>query len=130
MPDSVTIPDHLYHWTCSHGRAGIGFHGEIRPWPQITLVKYALIWLTDLTDFHPQDLGLQSTIITCDRTEYCYEIDRPATAPIFSWRDWCSMVHLDRTVRSELEFGRRHAHWWVGTQPLEARLVTPNPHRP
>jgi len=65
----------LYHYTCHHGRRGIGFSGFIVPTP--SLWGLPLVWLTDMRPPGREALGLTSHMLDCDRLAYCYKVDAP-----------------------------------------------------
>ena len=113
----------LYHFTCSHGYSSIGSAGLLRPMTQVAMpVPYRLVWLTDLDVCDKRALGLQSEIVlTCDRSEYRYRVDDDGDVETFD--EWADSVHLDRSFRSALMFGRKPRHWFVSMFPVPVSLA-------
>lgn len=61
----------LYHYTCDHGRKGIGLSGFIEP---VDGLVGPLVWLTDMVQPDRHALGLTSHMLACDRLAYRYEL--------------------------------------------------------
>lgn len=127
----------LLHYTCRHGRTGIGERGWVIPvalrntgldltgLPEM-LTCYG--WFTDLTTPNRDALGLTRTTIRCDRTRYRYRVtcldDEHGLLP---WtearRDWPR--HL--VLALEISYGARPRHWWVSPQPVPVVLENRTP---
>jgi len=113
------VTTELYHYTCRHRAALIGRVGMLFPTRHPMLGPPALVWLTDMDVPDAQALGLTSVTLKCDRTEVRYAIERPGDC--IRWIDWSEGRHVLRSVRSELSFGHKPAHWWVSEHPVKAR---------
>jgi hypothetical protein len=117
-----------YHYTCSHGHAGITKTGRVLS--TVDLVAQAgtvatmsaevrrtaeLIWLTDLAEPIRDALGLTSEAIACDRTRYRWRVvDYKPVRYVAMRRD------LPRALRDSLEsaHGALPMHWWVAYTPV------------
>lgn len=119
----------LFHYTCQHGRDGIGNQGVAVPSSYLPEVRaklagtaddlrkfMGLVWFTDLAAPDRDALGLTMHSITCDRTQYRYI--HFGTAGLVQW------VHVRKAfserVRASLEEapGAMPMHWWVSTGPV------------
>lgn len=105
----------VWHYACAHSAEGIRADGLIKPNPQPLLGNHALSWFTDLGREHRYAVGLTSTVITCDRMEYRFEVD---LANLLWWPRAARQVDAERSVRDALEAGRLPAHWWVAFDPV------------
>lgn len=116
----------LWHYTCMHGHAAIGDRGELLPLrlleperakmlrhPYAPLTR--LIWLTDLDTPLRTQLGLTSSMLTCDRTRHRYRVtDTTGVVPYTSIRHT-----LPPELVAMLEHdGALPLHWWVAEQPV------------
>jgi hypothetical protein len=125
----------LFHYTCDHGRHGIGDMGYLRSVASLTgrrdlpdLARW--IWLTDL-DIPVRDaLGLTSHLLGCDRTAHRYRVaDTPHMV-----EPWTKVRRLAAPAdREALESspGARPRHWFVTRfpiavvyDPIETRAVS------
>lgn len=122
----------LYHFTCDHGRAGIGNLGELRSAAdqskkaaQIAASDPAMrdllswVWLTDLETPMRDALGLTQHLSKCDRTAHRYQvIDRRAAQPI-RWIE--ARRYFNPAVRDELESspGAMPAHWFIAQSGVQ-----------
>lgn len=107
----------LYHFTCSHRARLIAQDRQLIPHAHPYLDGRPLVWLTDLDELRPGDavaLGLTSTMLHCDRTEWRCQVDADDALPWDAW--WRGRV--DPVTVSALTFGRRPAHWWVAEVPV------------
>lgn len=111
----------LWHWTCDHGRHGIGIDGQIDPGP-----AYCLVWLTSDKKATREDLGLTSTILDCDRMSFLYEVDTENAEP---WIGSDARDRMDAGLVADLECGRRAECWWISLEAVRGRLVTPRIRR-
>ena len=119
----------LYHFTCDHGYEQIVLDHEIRPMPQPMLGGEPLTWWTDDPGLPARALGLQSTIIDCDRTAHAFTLDTDDTRHIDvgAWTEFRrQLIPTYAQAISQLEFGRSPRHWWITTQPVPARLHLKN----
>lgn len=117
----------LWHYTCDHGRQGLGPAGTLLALAQLEPERSLqapydlarLVWLTDLDTCWPEALGLTSRSISCDRTLYRYRATDQAGV---TW--WPRMRRqVDPYVRQALESapGARPMHWYTalgGTVPV------------
>lgn len=118
----------LYHFTCQHGRDGIGDSGQLLIPREVRNQHsnrtelhgmYAeldgLIWMTDLDRPHREGLGLHNEFTACDRAEHRYVVvDGGAVRYVTVRRT------LNRTLADLLESapGAMPMHWWVATSPV------------
>ena len=105
----------LYHFTCDHGRAGIGRAGVILPNRRSPL---QLAWATDLDHPTREQLGLTSITLTCDRMAFRYRI-----LDASAWLPWHTLPeHEGAWSLLDLAPGAAPEHWWVTRVPSPARL--------
>jgi len=116
----------LWHYTCDHGREGIGEFGVLLPGRSLAPDRMPsdywpanFVWLTDLERPNRGALGLSSWWIRCDRTAHRYRVALADT--ITPW------MRARRTVENP-EFledieGARPRHWYVSREPVVARWV-------
>ncbi len=104
----------LYHYTCDHGREGLGDTGHVRVNPE-SIWGYA--WFTDLEVPYREGLGLTSGILTCDRTAHrfrvtCADDIRPWVEVRREWLKqplgWGVLLYLESCDAMPM-------HWWVST---------------
>lgn len=105
----------FWHFTCGHGRRGIGLHGLIKPNPAT-----GLSWFTDLRTPRRIELGITSHLIDCDRLRYRYRVLEPSK--LQPWRD--VITDPDMVAALTADGLTRPDHWWVATEPVLAQLVT------
>lgn len=99
----------LYHFTCSHGYAGISASQELRPNTHPFMPNLGpLLWLTDLAEPTREALNLTTTFTLCDRMTYRYIVQTRGT---HRWMDIRKMV--PRNVLETLERYGEPEHWWV-----------------
>jgi hypothetical protein len=121
----------LYHYTCQHGRLGIGDRGEVKPLrmhspraaKQLTQHPYAamlalVIWFTDLDEPARGLLGLTSHSLRCDRTQYRYRVTDPSD--VERWLGSPIRRAFTQRARNSLELlgAAMPAHWWVSVEPV------------
>lgn len=116
----------LYHYTCEHGRDGLGDEGTLLPLAQQKPARAEgmppalqevsqLIWLTDLEFPLRLALGLTSAFLRCDRIQYRYRVLEGEAVPWAQAREG-----LDAQLAAGLEsgYGVKPEHWWVATAPV------------
>jgi len=115
----------LYHFTCSHGAAGIAASGVVKPlvaWAALDALGYdtgladapAVWWATPLATPRREDVGLTSKMLTCDRMEHCFVLDEPPDA--MPWLLFAAMHHAHPAWLRSLS--GRVDQWWVGTSAV------------
>lgn len=72
-----------------------------------------LLWLTDLSEPLPDQVGLSSEILSCNRLEHRITVQSKA---VNSWSDLRSKVAND--VLRDLEAHAEPNHWFVARRPL------------
>lgn len=115
----------LWHYTCDHGRAGIGDVGVLRSSADLSAKSAAVAardpamrdllswcWLTDLDTPMRDALGLTSHLSKCDRTAHRYQV-LDGRAGIIRWTE--ARRYFDAELRDELESapGAMPMHWFV-----------------
>ena len=120
----------LYHYTCRHGRAHLGYAGTVLP-PIIhspaamaDLQPFQrglalLCWFTDLDEAIAPALGLTSATLVCDRTQYRYWVLNGQDV-----QPWLtSRFRRDPFLRKlELTPGAMPRHWWVADHGVGVAL--------
>jgi hypothetical protein len=110
----------FYHYTCRHSLAKMepDLYGYVTLQP---LSPGGILWVTDLDVPQRKGLGLTSTIIDCDRTEFRLELLDDTTV-----RRWVD-VRRDYPELHPLELadGAMPMHWYISTSPERARLILP-----
>lgn len=122
----------LYHYSCAHRAPAIERDGVLKPgmaWrhydaellahgePMSGLWRApAVLWLTDLETPDRKALGLTSTLIDCDRTQYRYTVQR--TDDVMPWRAFAAWHGATAEWLRILEDGRQPEHWFVAVLPL------------
>lgn len=116
----------LYHYTCDHGRQGIGDTGVLvsaatQAGRDDLLFPALVVWLTDMATPDRNALGLTSNILSCDRTRYRYRVTDATTA--IPWTQYARLV--PRWVREELEGapGTRPVHWWISLTSVPVEIA-------
>lgn len=115
----------LFHYTCRHAYDQLGRSGTLLPATSLTDAIDAeswwparYVWLTDLTVPIRDALGLTSSVITCDRTEFRYVVT--------SYDNVIPWIHERHRIPDpwllELHDGTRPAHWYVSRQPVPVAL--------
>ena len=118
----------FWHYTCDHGRAGIGESGEVKPLGQFVPDARGRLgefgWLAEMAWFTSQvrpdrrALGLTSTLSTCDRIAHRYRV-LGATGLIW----WPTLaVKPSNAVDLEKAPGARPVLWWVSFAPVPVEL--------
>lgn len=123
----------LYHYTCQHGREGIGDRGtlilpsEVKkshlrnrlygPYAELD----GLIWMTDLDSPVRSGLGLTRVITSCDRTEHRYRVvDQRSVVRYVAMRRSLNPL-LARLLESAP--GAMPMHWWVSAEPVPVEYM-------
>jgi hypothetical protein len=119
----------FYHYTCDHGRAGIGEKGVLRPMHQLVpgvletaesedeRLMFSLIWVTDLPDPDIDGLGLTKKMLSCERWKHRYRIANPL--PLMRFTD----MQYRFTPQAQMGLTKGDAkpdHWFVSWVPLPA----------
>ncbi len=109
----------LYHFTCEH--AFVWIDGLLIPQQQLLLDSVDLVWLTDLQDPDPLEVGLTSNILDCDRTEVRLRvIDDTAV------RRWVGSVeHSNMSPELQAVFhhsGAQQQNWYISSEPVKVVL--------
>lgn len=110
----------LYHFTCGHGMVGIERDGYLRPIRHPFLpILGPVVWLTDLERFdRPEVVGLTSSNLDCDRTEFRYRVER-SDVPTLRW--WSFVApSCDPGVVADLERFGWPTHWWLASGDVPA----------
>lgn len=115
----------LWHYTCDHGRDGIGDFGVLRSTVDLSTKAAAVakrdprlrellswVWLTDLDTPMRDALGLTSYLSECDRTAHRYQV-LDGRAGIVRWTE--ARRYFAGELRDELEGapGAMPRHWFV-----------------
>jgi len=114
----------LWHYTCAHGRAGIGRLGLLKPPERLQPGHQALlprhmqwlsrcVWATDLDRPDAEALGLTSTTLGCDRTAFRYRLTVPGS--VIPWREWSRYLDVEAVAGLESAPGAQPDRWWVGS---------------
>ncbi|MCP4244238.1 MAG: hypothetical protein GY772_27140 [bacterium] len=116
----------LYHFTCAHGRDGIGKRGTIKPLARLVSPRVARpidnwVWMTADPDASRDDLGLTGATLPCDRMEFLYSIGKPRNA--VPWIGSPVRAAMSPVMVGMLESHGRPECWWVSRSPQKARLV-------
>lgn len=109
----------LWHFTCTHGFAGLGEHGTLRPNPHVLIPDLGpIIWLTDDPDPERDAVGLTSSMLACDRLQFRYRILGASRCV-----PWASARQLvPPAVLRDLESFGKPETWWIARNPLQAVL--------
>lgn len=110
----------FYHYTCDHGRQGLGDIGVAVPAWHLTRDRWfwtaEFLWLTDLPEPDAEMLGLTQRRLRCDRTAHRYVVARSgAVVP------WLDVNHPNAWELAEA--GGDPARWFVSTVPLAVRYA-------
>jgi hypothetical protein len=114
-------PATLYHFTCDHGRRGIGTHGFVTPQAINPLTGFALSWFTTEPAPDREATGLAAVLTTCDRMAYRYVITDLSRCDKWLTSIWRMRTRLDVVDLLE-EYATGVQHWWVSDQPVPADL--------
>lgn len=118
----MTKPEVLYHFTCAHGRKGIGTSNclllpHLHPW-----LGAKLIWLTSEASPDRRKTGLTMEHQPCDRMAFRYVVNELDNCR--AWLDSPERATLDSKRLDEFEDGGEASpeEWWISSQPLRARF--------
>jgi hypothetical protein len=119
----------LWHYTCADAAPLIRDAGVLVPNAAQTWLPEPVVWATDLLPGDVPDLdlalGLRGQWVTCDRTEFRFEVIEVA-----AFEPWTVYARrqvragaLDRDARALLDStpGGWPRHWWVS--PLTVRIL-------
>lgn len=111
----------LYHYTCSCSLAAIYREGLLRP--HAIPGQDPLVWLTDFDTPLREALGLTMNLISCDRTEFRFQVDLDDVEPgvITPWHRYARHVNPDLRRALDWEPGAMPMHWWVATDPVPVK---------
>lgn len=109
----------LYHYTCDHGRSGIGDSGFIKPSPTFWQGT-PLIWLTDMETPDRLALGLTSQILRCDRLDYRYLVGVCAAPEPWLTSRYRFEAPIKAVLMLEAIDGVQPTRWWVSPVRLFA----------
>jgi hypothetical protein len=113
----------LFHYTCSHGRRGIGKIGLAMPNAHPLLPLKPLVWMTpdDVPDREAN--GLTKRLLTCDRAAYRYRVtDTTAAVPWLASKQRLELEWFGELILADLEERRAPELWWVSYDPMPVRL--------
>lgn len=116
----MSEPLRLYHFTCDHGLSGIGRVGELRPMVEHPWLHCKVVWLT--TEKRPDRFatGLTSNLLDCDRMAHRYVVrDLSRCRP---WLTSPERAGARQDFVAELEQFGDPEHWWIASEPVEARI--------
>ena len=124
----------LYHFTCACSVKRINQQGGVlRPIvPWATLDKAlgrdgptglagapTVLWLTDMDVPNVQALGLSSTMLRCDRTEYRYVVETGPRDPVMPWWLYAKVLYqASPRWLSWMQHERDPKRWYVATRAL------------
>ena len=110
----------LFHFTCDHGRAGIGVRGEIVPLIEHPILHCKVSWFTTLGRPDRESTGLSMHYTACDRMAYRYIITETENC-----RPWIGSPERDAAKHQDiidLELYGDPEHWYIADVPVKARL--------
>lgn len=115
-----------FHFGCGHTRAHVGLSGRLVPNPAPNIEPWRrVVWLADPEalrlpeELLPEALGLTSLTLSCDRTEYCYRVERAPKAG--RWLD--SPLRTPDAIAQLEGPVQRPDLWWVSPVPVRAVLA-------
>lgn len=110
----------LWHFTCDHGHNGIGARGELRPY-QHPMIPHLppMVWLTSAARPARTDVGLTSTMLSCDRLAHRYEVTDITTAEPWS----VVRQRVPAQIVATLEQHGRPGTWFVSFAPVPVVLA-------
>lgn len=104
----------LYHYTCNHGAKGIQRAGLVYP-NHHPLLGFAIAWFTDLEAPDPDDVGLTSTTLDCDRLAHRFTVDPSAC---HRWLGSNEHARTPLPTQRDLHWASKPEHWWVSIRPV------------
>jgi hypothetical protein len=129
------MPD-LFHYTCTHGRRGIGKWGLVLPVGMVNPGRVSLAparsrfmtewaWFTTEPVPDAEALGLTRHSLRCDRTAYRYRVVEETPGLLVPWRQ--SLAHAAAAKQPDLlaeleEPPLDPTSWWVASHPIRVRL--------
>jgi hypothetical protein len=114
------LPDVLYHFTCAHGRRGIGTSNCLLLPHFHPLLGCKLLWLTNQASPDRERTGLTMRYQPCDRMQFRYVVsDLSGCHP---WLDSPQRDNAPRHIVEDVEsYGAPH-EWWIADRPVRARF--------
>ena len=111
----------LFHFTCTHGKKDIGTGSRALLIPHLhPLLGIKVLWLTDLAEPMPYDVGLTQSYIKCDRREFRYVVEEDAQR-CRRWRTSIERASSPSRVVHDLESYGQPDTWWISDVALLAR---------
>lgn len=110
----------LWHFTCDHGRKGIGARGELQPY-QHPMIPHLppMVWLTSAAQPARTAVRLTSTTLSCDRLAHRYEATDVSTA-----ERWTVVRRrVPAQILATLERYGRPSIWYVSFSPVPVVLT-------
>lgn len=108
----------LFHYTCDHGRRGLGDLGFTKP-NLHPAIGVPLTWFTTADTPDPMALGLTRDMLECDRTAFRYLV--VATEPRDKIEPWLGSMAQARTspfTQAELHRHGEPGTWWIAKVPV------------
>ena len=107
----------LYHYTCSHGAAGIKQLGAVypnwHPWLDVPLA-----WFTNSPTPDPIALGLTSDTLDCDRTQYRFRALEVGS--LVPWLGSTVQAAAPLQVQVGLQSLGQPSLWWISRKLVKA----------
>lgn len=112
----------LWHFTCEHGRRGIGKRGLlVAPIGNPLFGGARIIWLTTEAEPDRERTGLTMHTTRCDRMTYRYRVLQPERCTPWLACPWREIAR-PRVVADLESFGDPE-HWYVTATPTLAELA-------
>ena len=110
----------LWHFTCEHGRRGIGTRGLIVCPIRHPILEKRIAWFTELAEPDRESTGLTMEHTRCDRMVYRYRILKPAQC--IRWEASAARREAPGWYLKDLESYGDPEHWWISEIPVLAQL--------
>lgn len=120
MHKKIQVSDlYLYHLTCEHSLRGIQTAKKLLPNVHPYMPHLGpLLWLTDLPEPTPEQVGLTSSWTSCNRLQYRYIVRSKAAIPWSAIRERAPRERAPKDVVETLESFAQPEHWYVARRPL------------